>query len=78
MNVGRFLKLAPEGGNDPQNRCWIALAAMFMQQRVGESVMVGNMCKSLADVEAEIAQIKAELDDILREARARFEPRNSN
>ena len=78
MNVGRFLKLAPEKGNDARNRCWIALAGVAMQQQIGESLMVGNLCKSLADVEAEVAQIKAELDGILREARIRFQSPNSN
>ena len=72
MNIGRFLKLAPEGGNDARNRCWIALAGVAMQQQVGESLLVGNQCGSLAEIEKEVAQIKAELDDILREARTRF------
>ena len=72
MNVGRFLKLAPEKGNDARNRCWIALAGVAMQQQIGESPLVGNPCESLAEVEAEVAQIKSELDEILREARIRF------
>ena len=72
MNVGRFLKLAPEKGNDARNRCWIALAGVAMQQQIGESLLVGNPCESLAEVEAEVAQIKSELDEILHEARIRF------
>ena len=78
MNIGRFLKLAPEGGNDARNRCWITLACIVMQQRIGESLLVGNLCGSPADVEVEIAQIKTELDGILREARTRFQSPISN
>ena len=73
MNAGRFLKLAPEAGNDARNRCWIALVGVAMQQHVGQSLLVGNPCESLAQIEAEVAQIKAELDSILREARTRFQ-----
>jgi hypothetical protein len=72
MSNSKLLKFGttvPLGGT---RRGWIALARPSQQQN--GDVLVGDRCSSFAEVEAVVAKIRAELDDLLNEARVGFAP----
>jgi hypothetical protein len=72
MTSGKFLTFGPEQPNPARKTCWIASNSANLRTQMGGDFLVGNECHSLKEIEAEVAQIKSDLDDILRAARARF------
>lgn len=69
-----FFELGPKSHFGVQSSVFVALATENLQAMVqsGGQYHVGPECVSLAELEAQVTQMKAELDQIVIEARARM------
>ena len=70
----KLLELGPHRGYGPSGPLFIGLATSELAastQSAGQ-LLIGPECRSLEELEAQVAQLKTELDQILVEARARF------
>lgn len=72
MSDQKFLKLGPESPYDTEKRAYIALSDHQTRFQVSGEFLVGQEHSSLASLEAEVEQIRRDLDDILESARRRF------
>ena len=71
-----FFELGPKPLYGPQPAFFIALATESLQARVqsGDQLRVGPECRNLSELEAQVAEMKAELDRIVIEAKGRLAP----
>jgi len=68
----RHLKLGPDVPYWTGKKCYIALDAPQLSRQLSGDLLVSRECSSLAELEAEVTQIRAELGQILKEARGIF------
>ena len=74
MERTRMLKLSQKwSGDEPDNTYWIGADPMNSRVQHGDGLLLlGRECRSLAEIEAVGAELKAEVDALLSEARQRF------
>lgn len=72
MAVGKILKFGPEPPYQTAGRGYIALDDAQAATQISGDFLVGPECSSLSEVEAVVNQLRRDLDEILRLARARF------
>ena len=53
--------------------CWIALNNAGLKPQTAGDLQIGRECHSLAELEQDVAQIKSDLEEIVQEAKARFQ-----
>ena len=72
MTERRILKLGPRPPYETRGVCWVALFDSSDHIKLSGDYLVTKECLSMRELEAEVAQMKRELDEILNEARKRF------
>jgi hypothetical protein len=72
MTERRLLKIGPRAPFETRGVCWVALADRDDHMQLSGDYLITRECLSLRELEAEITQMKHELDEILREAQKRF------
>ncbi len=70
--MAKFLRFGPEQPNPGRKTCWIALVNKDVNTQIGGDFLVGRECQFITEIQSEVDQIKADLDEILREAKKRF------
>lgn len=69
--MAKFLRF----GNRPARKTgWIALANKDLNTQINGDLLIGRECQFLSEIEQEIAEIKSDLDEILRAARQHMPP----
>jgi hypothetical protein len=72
MTERHLLKIGPRAPFETRGVCWVALADRDDHVQLSGDFLVTKECLSLRELEAEITQMKQELDQILHEAQKRF------
>ena len=65
----RHLKLGPDTPYWTGKKCYIALDTPQLRRQLSGDLLVSRECSSLAELEIEVTQIRAELSQILKQAR---------
>ena len=73
----KHLKLGPDAPHRTGKMCYIALHNAQGRTQTSGELMISKECHSLDEVKAEIGQLRAHLDEILRQAK-KSSGRNSN
>ena len=72
MSERKILKIGPREPFETRGVCWVALGTPGEHLKLNGDFLVTHECLSMRELEAQVVQLKRELDDILREARKRF------
>jgi hypothetical protein len=72
MTDRAVLKFGPEPPDQIEGRAHIALSDHQTRAQISRDFVVGREHSSIATLEAEVEQIRRDLDEIVRRARARF------
>ena len=76
--MGKILKLL-ERWDGPRNEYWIGVEPIAAHTyHMGPTVMLGPQCMTLADLEQVATQIRADLDEILSEAKSNIQAHNKS
>jgi hypothetical protein len=73
MNTRPILRFGPLSPHSKAGGCWIFLNESATKTQHGSELLIGRVCANLAEIEADVTQIKSDLDTVLREAKAYFE-----
>jgi hypothetical protein len=76
--MAKFLRFGPEQSNPALKTCWIAVVNKEASIQIGSEHLIGKQCQFLDEIEEEVEQLRADLDEILRDARKRFQAQSSN
>ena len=72
MAEQKLLKIGPRTPFETRGVCWVALSNPGEHLKLSGDFLITHDCLSLRELEAEVMQMKLELDEILRDARKRF------
>jgi len=72
MAEQKLLKIGPRPPFETRGVCWVALSNPGEHLKLNGDFLITRECLSQRELEAEVTQIKLELDEILRDARKRF------
>ncbi len=72
MTDRKILKIGPRPPFETRGVSWVALSNPGEHLKLNGDFLITRECLSLRELEAEVTQLKAELDEILRDARKRF------
>ncbi len=76
MNENKILKLL-ERWDGPRNEYWIGIEPLAAKTyHIFGEILVGPECKSLEEIERVVADIRADLDQILIQARDKITKHN--
>lgn len=67
-----ILKIGPHEPHGGKKVVWIALSDAQLRTQAAGDLLVSRECRSVAELEAEIDQIRRDLDDVLAQARLRL------
>jgi hypothetical protein len=68
----KHLKFGPGTPYTHEQTTYIAVADVYLKKRRGGDLLISRECSSLAEIEAEVAEIRKDLSDIIAKARMNY------